>query len=239
MCEATATPMSKLGALSAKHKRFVQEYMVDLNGTQAAIRAGYSPKSASEQAYDLLRKPQIQEALAEQVRARSERCKLTADNVIKELMTLAFGNLGDYHVVTEDGKGVYLDLSKISNEQWKALKRAKTKRYSDGRGEDAREILETEIEMHDKKGPLIELGKHLGLFRGEGNLSKEADVAKAVADKEQRHHDHLAHFADRYRRALPAPKQPKPSTKAEGKAKAKVARASPSGRRGARTSQRA
>jgi phage terminase small subunit len=230
--------MSKLGALSAKHKRFVQEYMVDLNGTQAAIRAGYSPKSASEQAYDLLRKPQIQEALAEQVRARSERCKLTADQVIGELMKLAFGNLGDYHVVTESGMAS-LDLSKITTDQWAAIKRLKIKQYADGLGEDARDILETDIEMHDKKGPLIELGKHLGLFRGEGNVSKEADVAKAVADKEQRHHDHLAHFADRYRRALPAPKQPKPSTKAEGKAKAKVARASPSGRRGARTSQRA
>jgi len=231
--------MSKLGALSAKHKRFVQEYMVDLNGTQAAIRAGYSPKSASEQAYDLLRKPQIQEALAEQVKARSERCKLTADQVIGELMKLAFSNLADYHLVTEGGLAS-LDLSKITTDQWAAIKRIKIKRCLDGRGEDARMILETDIEMHDKMGPLVNLGKHLGLFRGEGDVSsKEADAAKVVADKEQRHHDHLAHFADRYRRALPAPKQPEPSTKAEGKAKAKVARASPSGRRGARTSQRA
>jgi len=213
--------MSKLGALSAKHKRFVQEYMVDLNGTQAAIRAGYSPKSASEQAYDLLRKPQIQEALAEQVRARSERCKLTADQVIRELMKLAFGNLGDYHVLSESGLAS-LDLSKITNDQWAALKRIKIKQYADGKGEDARDVIETEIEMHDKKGPLIELGKHLGLFRGEGNVSKEADALKVTADKQQRHVDHLAHFAERYRKALPAPKQPEPAAKAKGKAKAKA-----------------
>ena len=136
-------------------------------------------------------------------------------------MKLAFGNLGDYHVLSESGLAS-LDLSKITNDQWAALKRIKIKQYADGKGEDARDVIETEIEMHDKKGPLIELGKHLGLFRGEGNVSKEADALKVTADKQQRHVDHLAHFAERYRKALPAPKQPEPAAKAKGKAKAKA-----------------
>jgi phage terminase small subunit len=216
--------VSAFDDLPQKQQRFCEEYLIDLNATQAAIRAGYSPKNpnaAGVTAHHLLRNPKIEAAVAELRKEQSERCKLTADQVIRELMKLAFGNLGDYHVPSESGLAS-LDLSKITNDQWAALKRIKIKQYADGKGEDARDVIETEIEMHDKKGPLIELGKHLGLFRGEGNVSKEVEALKVTADKQQRHVDHLAHFAERYRKALPAPKQPEPAAKAKGKAKAKA-----------------
>lgn len=52
-------------ALNDKQRRFVDEYLVDLNATQAAIRAGYSPKTAGSQAFDLLKKPEIHEYIEE------------------------------------------------------------------------------------------------------------------------------------------------------------------------------
>jgi phage terminase small subunit len=163
--------MSALYELTQKQQRFVEEYLIDLNATQAAIRAGYSKNSASEQAYDLLRKPQIEAAVAEQRAKQSERCRVKADDVIAELVKIGFANLADYYSATEDGTP-YLDMTTIPRERWAAIKRIKTKRYAESKAEDALTIIETEIELKDSVKPLLELGKHLGLFRGDGNSSK-------------------------------------------------------------------
>src|SRR5215469_1569992 len=82
--------------LTPKQSRFVEEYLVDLNGKQAAIRAGYSPKTAEVQASRLLRYAQVQAALKAAMEARSKRTQITADRVVTELAKLAFANLGDY-----------------------------------------------------------------------------------------------------------------------------------------------
>ena len=71
--------------LNERQRLFVREYLVDLNGTQAAIRAGYSPKRAAEIAYENLRKPQIEAAIAEAHKAREERVELDADWVPSRL----------------------------------------------------------------------------------------------------------------------------------------------------------
>lgn len=57
-------------ALTEKQKRFVQEYLVDLNATQAAIRAGYSPRRASELGYQLLQKTTVQSAIDKALQGR-------------------------------------------------------------------------------------------------------------------------------------------------------------------------
>ena len=72
--------------MTPKQERFVAEYLIDLNATQAAIRAGYSANSASEQSYDLLRKPQIAEAVAIAKQERSQRTQIDADWVIQALL---------------------------------------------------------------------------------------------------------------------------------------------------------
>lgn len=70
--------------LNDKQLRFIEEYLVDLNATQAAIRAGYSERTAYRQGADLLKKPQVAEAIAERNQARSERTQLDADWVLKQ-----------------------------------------------------------------------------------------------------------------------------------------------------------
>lgn len=74
-----------MAKLNAKQKRFVKEYLIDLNGTQAAIRAGYSPKTANEQAARLLANVSIQEANQEAMKKREERTDVTVDRVVQEL----------------------------------------------------------------------------------------------------------------------------------------------------------
>lgn len=70
--------------LNPRQQRFVDEYLIDLNGTQAAIRAGYSAATAAEQAYDLLRKPQIVDSIAAARKAQQERTQVDADRVVLE-----------------------------------------------------------------------------------------------------------------------------------------------------------
>lgn len=77
-----------MAKLTARQKRFVIEYLVDLNATQAAIRAGYSPKTANEQAARLLANVSIQEAIQAAMKKREERTEITADRVIKEIFNI-------------------------------------------------------------------------------------------------------------------------------------------------------
>ena len=86
-----AAPARQLG-LTEKQQRFVDEYLVDLNATQAAIRAGYSANAAAEQGYEHLRKPHIQLAIAQARKAQQERTQITADRVISELGLIAFAD---------------------------------------------------------------------------------------------------------------------------------------------------
>lgn len=75
--------------LTDKQARFCEEYLIDLNATQAAIRAGYSEKTAREQAAQNLSKLNIQEKIAELKAERSKRTEMTQDSVIQELAAVA------------------------------------------------------------------------------------------------------------------------------------------------------
>lgn len=75
--------------LTAKQQRFVSEYLIDLNATQAAIRAGYSAKTGYAQGCRLLKDAEVQQAIAEQQEQRQERLEITQDDVIRGLWRIA------------------------------------------------------------------------------------------------------------------------------------------------------
>ncbi len=84
-----STDRPKKRGLTPKQAAFIEEYLVDGNGTRAAIAAGYSKHSARTAASDNLRKPYIAEAIAEAQQARSERTEFTADDVVRKLISFA------------------------------------------------------------------------------------------------------------------------------------------------------
>ena len=84
-----------MAKLTPKQERFCEEYLIDLNATQAAIRAGYSANTAREQGAQNLSKLNIQEKIAELQAERSKRTEITQDRVVKELAAMAFAKLGD------------------------------------------------------------------------------------------------------------------------------------------------
>ena len=83
--------------LTPKQQLFVAEYLVDLNATQAAIRAGYAPKAAGATAHNLLKKTEIQVAISEAVAEREKRTGITADWVLNSLRKVAERCMDDEH----------------------------------------------------------------------------------------------------------------------------------------------
>lgn len=77
-------------ALTPKQERFVAEYLIDLNATQAAIRAGYSEKTAYSSGHDNLKKPEVAAAIQAAMKAREQRTEITQDRVLQELARIAF-----------------------------------------------------------------------------------------------------------------------------------------------------
>ena len=153
--------------MTKKQKRFVEEYLIDLNATQAAIRAGYSPDSAKEIGSENLTKPNIAKAVDQAIAERSKRTGVNADRVVRELAKIAFVNAGE--VVDFD---TALLMDKISDDDMAAIQSVKVKTF----GEDG---IEREVKLADKLKALELLGKHLGLFKDkvEINGNVKADMS--------------------------------------------------------------
>ena len=153
-------------ALTDKQRRFVDEYLIDLNATQAAIRAGYSEKTSGSQSFDLLKKPEIKEYLATRQRDMEKRTEITQDRVLRELAKIGFA---DIRKAVNWGAEVPV----VNPETGEVLTANGVVLVSSGSIDDdtaaaISEISQTaqgiKIKMHDKKGALVDIGKHLGMF---------------------------------------------------------------------------
>jgi phage terminase small subunit len=151
-------------SLTPKQARFVAEYLVDLNATQAAIRAGYSARNADKIGPELLGKTRVAAAVEEALQARSARTTVTADRVVSELAKLGFANMADY-MRASPGGDPYLDFSALTRDQAAALQEVTVEDYVDGRGENAREVKRVRFKLADKRAALVDLGRHLGMFK--------------------------------------------------------------------------
>lgn len=155
-----------MAGLTVRQQVFVQEYLIDLNGTQAAIRAGYSPRSADVEASRLLANAKVAEAVARAKAERSARIGLTADRVLEELAAIGFARMPDY---AEWGDGDTMGLKPsvdLSEQQAAAIVQVtETEKFvkSLGRGEQLMSR-ERSIKLHDKVGTLKLLGQHIGMF---------------------------------------------------------------------------
>ena len=113
-------PAEEVKELSEKEKLFVAEYAKDFNGTQAAIRAGYSEKTARSVGCENLTKPDIQEAIKSAMSLRSERTEITQDMVLRELAAIGFSRITDY-VNIKNGVVELNDTSSLTDSQNAAI----------------------------------------------------------------------------------------------------------------------
>lgn len=164
-----------MAKLSDKRLTFCEEYIVDLNATQAAIRAGYSEKTANEQGCRLLVNVSIQEEIQRLKSGRSQRTEIKADAVVTELAKVAFSNIQDFIEVLDGGEVMLKAFELIEREKLAAIESIKisTTRNKD----ESREYTTTQFKLHSKLNALEQLGRHLGIFaadkRHELNVSGE------------------------------------------------------------------
>ena len=156
--------------MTKKQKRFVEEYLIDLNATQAAIRAGYSPDTAYSIGNENMKKPEIKAKIDKAMAERSRRTGVNADRVVMELAKIAFVNAGD--VIDAETATVKPDAAR---DDTAAIQSVKVKTF----GEDG---LEREIKMADKLKALELLGKHLGMFKDKVELSGTLETEKNKLD---------------------------------------------------------
>ena len=134
-----------------------------VNATQAAIRAGYSAKTAALIGHENLRKPNIAEAIETAQGRRAERAELTADMVVDELRNVAFANMIDYlgAAISDDPKSEFFALSRALTA---AVVEMVVVDVVTGQGEAEQRTRRIKFKLHDKLGALDKLAKHLGLY---------------------------------------------------------------------------
>lgn len=146
--------MAKTAKLTEKQQRFVEEYLIDLNATQAAIRAGYSAKTADAIGCENLTKPNIQQAIAEHMAERSRRTGVNQDRVVLELAKIAFVRMTD--VVDSNGR----IKDNATDDDLACIESVKYKQSESETGSS----VEREVKISPKLKALELLGKHLGMW---------------------------------------------------------------------------
>jgi phage terminase small subunit len=169
--------------MTPKQRRFVDEYLVDLVATQAALRAGYSPRSAYSQGERLLKKAEVAEAIRVAEEERKERTKVTQDMVIKELARIGFfdhrrlydanGGLKQPHEMDDDSAAVVSGVESMEEYQGAGSARVLTGHVR-------------KVRLWDKVAALTKLGQHLGMFVEQVDVRGKVSIAqvdlKALSD---------------------------------------------------------
>lgn len=152
--------------LPPRQQRFVEEYLIDLNATRAAIRAGYSPRSAEVEGSRLLSNAKVAEAVARAKAERSARTGLHADRVLEELAAIGFARMPDFAAWGGTDQMQLKPSSELSEHSAAAIAQVvETEKFvkSMDRGESLWSR-ERSIKLHDKVATLKLLGQHVGLF---------------------------------------------------------------------------
>ena len=183
-----------MSKLTAKQQRFVEEYLIDLNATQAAIRAGYSVNNADKIGSELLGKTRVSSTIAKAMAERSKRTGVNQDKIVNELAAIGFSNATDYVQIVEEPiieNGHYvkdpdtgklrmqevvkiIPTDKLPEEKRKAIAGIKEGKYG------------IEVNTCDKVRALELLGRHLGMFKDKveiTGLSEEKSKLDSIIEQ--------------------------------------------------------
>ncbi|HKW55283.1 MAG TPA: terminase small subunit [Stellaceae bacterium] len=160
--------------LTPRQQRFVEEYLVDPNGHQAALRAGYAPRGARQTVTHLLKHPEIAQAIRRGMDARSQRMRLDADRVLAELARIAFADIGN--LVDWGPDGVTLK----PKERLSADDRAAVAEVAAGAGKYG---AGPRLRLHSKQRALDAIARHFGLY---GKTAQRFEPAQREGGKSAR-----------------------------------------------------
>ncbi|MGU1901836.1 terminase small subunit [Pseudomonas aeruginosa] len=170
-------------ALTKKQRLFVDEYLLDLNATQAAIRAGYSTRRAAEIGYQLLQRPEVAQAIQAAMAERSKRTEVEADYVIRRLREIDEMDVLD--ILEDDGS--FRSIRDWPKAWRQFLSGIEIAELFEGRGDDRRIAgVLRKVKWPDKLRNLELLSRHVGTESAALDLElKRLDVAKKRAELDQ------------------------------------------------------
>lgn len=142
-----------MSKLTKTQERFCNEFIIDLNATQAGIRTGYAKRSVRQITSRLMTKDNIQQRIRELMEKREQRLKVDADAVVTELTRIAFSDIGEFIEITKDGTVIPKQLDELGSSRTRLIQEIQSDPKSG-----------IKLKLHDKMNALINLGKHLGLF---------------------------------------------------------------------------
>lgn len=169
--------------LNPKQTAFCEEYILDFNGTQAAIRAGYSKKTAAIQAFDLLRKPNIQQKIQELINNRSQKTEHSGAEVIRRLWELANIDISDIMTIDEGGSVQAIPIDQLPPGTGRLISKIKEKRTIKESSDGSSQTMygQLEYEVPDRRACLELLGKHYGIFMAD--KSQDFDFSKMTDEQ--------------------------------------------------------
>lgn len=169
--------MPKAKGLTNKQKLFCKEYIVDLNGTQAAIRAGYSAKTAGAIGKENLEKPKIEAEINKLIVMRCERVELTADDVLREYELIGFSDIRNYFRVDEEGELFIKSFNDMPPEYSRVIESIQQDKFEtydkDGNVNTTRTRIK--IKLWDKHKALEMAARHTGGFVEKKGLEFDED----------------------------------------------------------------
>jgi len=161
--------------LTPKQRAFVREYLIDLNATQAAIRAGYSENTAHAIGHENLSKPEIADAIVSAMELRAKRTDITADRVLQELAKIGFSDIRkavkwQSSLITEEDNPDGGDIAVIKTVVTNTVQMIASDEIDDDTAACISEVSQNatggiKIKLHDKRAALVDIGKHLGMFK--------------------------------------------------------------------------
>jgi len=179
--------------LTPQQRRFVEEYLTDLNATQAAIRAGYSKKSANEQGSRLLANASVARALSNRVKPLLEKYNITRERIVRELLYIGLSDIGEICEWGRDENGqLFVNVKDSAGLRDEIRRMIRSIKHVRKRGKVEEDTLT--IELHPKVQALELLGRYLGLLEpgkaeendGDSPLNKLVESIEALRDQRER-----------------------------------------------------
>jgi len=169
--------------LDARERRFVGEYLIDLDPNRAAVAAGYSKTMASTKAYqwvsDGKRKPHVYEAVKRAMQKRENRTEITQDKVLKEMAKLGFS---DIRKALKWGPGLGTIDTDAGQIMTNGVLLVDSDELDDDTAASVAEIAQTaqgiKIKLHDKRAALVDIGRHLGMFNDKLALTGDLTITE-------------------------------------------------------------
>ncbi len=150
------------GLLRPRRALFVHEYLKDLNALSACKRAGFA--ACESYSGELMRDPHVKEGIRRAMEDRAQRVMITQDSVIAELSRIAFANLGDLIVFPARGNP-YFDIAKLTPEMAASVVEITVEEDGKPDADGIRAVRRVRVKLADKLTALVQLGKHLGMFK--------------------------------------------------------------------------